>query len=327
MAGLAFACYRRPVPDDFDRYIYEAVVRGRSQPIDVVYGIVKHENKRTEKSDTLDSPQNLREQERLRAIRPLYIEAIALVSNFLPIQSAISLISAAALFGIGVVVGCWTKRPLESALLMAAYPILMLGRYGSPDSLAALLALSGLWLIAERIQQNVGIALLFVSLGVRTDNVLLLLLVLGWLVWEKRLPLGVGGLLSALAIGTVIGIDRAASNYPWVVLFRLSFIAGRHPSEIPHTLSIKEYLGAFVRGATTILASAAVWLLLGILAFARKPSRLLLVVAMATAAHFVLYPSPEDRYLSWAYIVAGIVLIQTLEPVAEIVSNKRRVGC
>ncbi len=290
------------------------MVRSKSQPIEVVYDIVKHESPRTEGSSTLDSPENLRQHERLRAIRPLYIEAISLVSNFIPIQSAISLISAAGLFGIGVIVACWTKRPLESALLMAAYPVLILGRIGSPDSLATLLALSGLWLIEERIQPMVGIALLFVSLGVRTDNVLLLLLVLGWLVWEGRLSRSTGGLLCLIALGTVFGINKWASNYPWVVLFRLSFIAGRHPSEIPHTLSIMEYLGAFVRGATTILASAAVWLLLGILAFSRKPSRLLLVVGAAVAAHFLLYPSPEDRYLSWAYIVAGIVLIRTLEP-------------
>jgi len=71
LVGLAYVCYRRPVPDDFDRYIYEAIVRGKSQPLEVVYDTVKHENPRAEESSVLDSPQHLRELEPLYAIRPL----------------------------------------------------------------------------------------------------------------------------------------------------------------------------------------------------------------------------------------------------------------
>jgi hypothetical protein len=164
LSGAAFACYRRPVPDDFDRYIYEAIVRGRSQPIEVVYNLVKHENPRAEASTVLDSPQHLRELEPFYAIRPLYLEAISHVSAFLSFQSAINLISAASLFGIGVVVLGWTKKPLASALLMATYPVLLLGRMGTPDALASLLAISGLWLIDRENQSVLGLSLLLVSL-------------------------------------------------------------------------------------------------------------------------------------------------------------------
>jgi hypothetical protein len=103
LAGLAFVCYRRPLPDDFDRYIYEAVIRSKSQPIEQVFAAVKHSSPRAEGSTVLDSPQHLRELEPLYAIRPLYLRLISLLSAILPIQKAIDVISAASLFGIGLV--------------------------------------------------------------------------------------------------------------------------------------------------------------------------------------------------------------------------------
>jgi hypothetical protein len=316
LLGAAFACYRRPVPDDFDRYIYEAIVRGRSQPIEVVYRLVKHENPRAEASTVLDSPQHLRELEPLYAIRPIYLEAISLLSGFLPFQSAINLISAASLFGIGVVVLGWTKKPVPSALLLAAYPVLILGRLGTPDALASLLAISGLWLIDRENQSIFGLSLLLASLGVRTDNVLLILAVVAWLVWEKRMAAYLGGLFAALAIAIVIAINHWLGSYGWVVLFRFSFIGSPYPAQVPHTLTVREYLTVLVSGAAAIFPRVSIWLLLGILAWWRGRSPLLLVTGAAVAAHFLLYPSPEDRYLTWAYIVSGVTLMRSFEDYA-----------
>ena len=128
--AVAFICYRHPFPDDFDRYIYEAIVRARSQPIEDVYSFVKHENPRAEESSILDSPQHLRELEPLYAIRPGYLAAITIVNKVLPGQSAINFVSSAALFGIGLVVLFWTKQPLLSGLLIATLPVVALGRLG-----------------------------------------------------------------------------------------------------------------------------------------------------------------------------------------------------
>jgi hypothetical protein len=89
----------------------------------------------------LDSLQHLREIEPLYAIRPLYLKLIEALSEVLPVQHAINCISALSFLGIGIVVLLWTKAPLQSALLMAYYPVLLLGRMGTPDALAALLFL------------------------------------------------------------------------------------------------------------------------------------------------------------------------------------------
>lgn len=319
LLGVAFVCYRRPVPDDFDRYIYEAIVRGKSQPLETVYNIVKHENPRAEESSVLDSPQHLGELEPLYAIRPLYVGSISLLSAVLPIQKAINFVSAASLFGIGMVVLCWTKKPLLTALLMAASPVLVLGRMGSPDGLAALLGITSLWLIEREHQLVAGLIVLFVSLGVRTDNVLLLVAVLAWLVWEKKMAVHVGGLLAVVAAAVVLGINHWAGNYSWIVLFRFSFISGRYPAQVSHTLTLREYLTVFLHGAAVVFPRTCIWLLLGLLAWFRRPSPLLLIASLAVAGHFLLYPSPEDRYFVWAYTIAGVAFVLAFED-----SSKRR---
>ena len=312
LMGLAAGCYRHPVPDEFDRYMYEAIVRGKSQPLEVVYQEIRHENKRTEESSNLESPELLREFEPLWAVRPLYIDTVWLLSYFVPIQSAISLISAASLFGIGIIVFCWTDKPVQSALLMAFYPVLLLARFGTPDALSALLTILALWLISERMQISLAVAVLFLSLGIRTDNLLLLLAVLGLLAWEKKIRVSRAALLAAVAIGVVLAINHWASNYGWAVLFRLSLIGGRHPAQMPHAISLREYVTALLRGIATIFPRVAIWILLGLTAWVRNSLRpILTVLGIAATAHFLLYPSGDDRYLTWAYIVAAVAFIRS----------------
>ena len=310
LAGLAFACYRFPI-DNLDRYIYEAVVRGKSEPVGAVYAVVKHESPRAEQSSVLDSPQHLQELEPMYAIRPIYVAAISAGSRVLPIQKAISFISAASLFSIGLVVLFWTKRPLLAGLLVAATPIPLLGRMGGPDATAALLVVSALWVLQR--SRSLALGLLFVSLGVRTDNLLILLAVLAWLAWEKKLPRAAAVALAAAAVGMVVGINHWAGNYGWIVLFRFSFISGRYPAQIPHVLTLREYIHGLGNGAYAMADQVAIWVLLGILAWRRGRDPLLIVAGCAAAAHFLLYPSGEDRYLIWAYIVAGVSLIRSFD--------------
>jgi len=318
LAALAVACYRRPI-DNLDRYIYEALVRARTQPIDAVYSIVKHESPRAEASSVLDSPEHLRELEPLYSIRPVYLGEICFLSKIFPFQQAITLVSAAALFGTGIMVLFWTKRPLLSGLLMAAYPMVLVGRLGTPDALAMLLIVPALWLSERHVWAP--LVLLFFSLGVRTDNVLLMLAVLAWLAFDKKIPRWVALALAVIAVGIVFCLNHWAGNYGWVVLFRFSFIAGRYPAQIPHVLTAREYLRCLASGAAAIIDQVAVWALIGLLAWKRQRNPLLIVVAFAVVAHFLLYPSAEDRYLVWAYVVAGTILIRSFGPSASDVSS------
>ena len=168
--------------------MYEAIILTKSQPAETVYEKVKHENPRAEGSSVLDSPQHMLELEPLYAIRPLYLTLVSWVSAFLPTQHAINFVSAASFLGIGIVVLLWTQKPIQTGLLMLVYQVLNLGRAGTPDALAALLVIGSLWLIQMHGMKYVALGLLFSSLGVRTDNLLVLFAVLAWLAWDEQIP-------------------------------------------------------------------------------------------------------------------------------------------
>ena len=312
IAGVSWACFRHPVAEDFDRYIYEALVRGKYESVESVYPIVKHSYKRAEESAILDSPVHLGQLEPLYAIKPLYVRAIEATSfTRLPIQARINLISAVSLFGIALVVLAWTGKPGYSALLLATSAIVILGRMGSPDGLSALVVLAGLWAI-NRNRFLIGVLLLLVSIWIRTDNLLLVIAVLGYLLWQKRMtPVDVG-VFSALSLGSVMFMNHFSGNYGWRVLFQYSFIGGGSPADIVPRFGLAQYLGVVARNAETIIPQVAIWVLLGIVAWKwSSPDRgLLIPVWAAVVAHFALYPSPEARYLVWAFIVTGVVFVR-----------------
>ena len=311
IAGVSWACFRRPVPDDFDRYIYEALVRGKYESVEVIYPILKHSNKRAEESSVLDSPTHLGELEPLYAIRPLYVKAIEATSfTRLPIQGRINLISALSLFGMGIVVLGWTGKPGYSALLLATSAVVVLGRMGTPDGLSALVSLAGLWAI-ERNRLLIGVLLLLVSIWIRTDNILLVIAVLGYLLWQKRMTLVDSGVIAALSAGSVELINHFSGSYSWPVLFQYSFMGGSSPAEITPRLGVVQYIGVAAHSAETIIPQVAIWALLGLVAWKwSSPGRgLLIPVWTAVVAHFALYPSPESRYMVWAFIVTGVIFV------------------
>ena len=315
IASISWACFRHPVADDFDRYIYEALVRGKHETVEAVYPVIKHSYKRAEESSVLDSPTHLGQLEPLYAIRPLYVKAIeATAFTRLPIQTRINLISAVALFGIGLVVLGWTGAPGYSALLLATSAIVVVGRMGTPDGLSALVVIAGLWAIT-RDKLLIGVLLLLVSIWIRTDNVLLVLAVLGYLLWQKRMTIADAGLISALSVGSVLSINHFSGNYSWGVLFQYSFIGGGSPAEVSPHFTVAQYLGVLARSAETIIPQVAIWALLGIVAW-KWPSpcrEWLIPVWIAVMAHFVLYPSPESRYLVWAFVVTGVIFVCGLQ--------------
>jgi hypothetical protein len=314
IAVVSWACFRHPVADDFDRYIYEALVRGKYEPVEVVYPIVKHSNKRAEESSTLDSPTHLGQLEPLYAIKPLYVKVIeAIAFTGLPIQSRINLISALSLFGVGIIVLAWTGKPGYSALLLASSAIVVIFRMGTPDGLSTLVVVAGLWAI-NRSRLLIGILLLLVSVWIRTDNLLLVIAVLGYLLWQKRITLVDAGVMGTISASSVALINHFSGNYSWPVLFQFSFIGGKSPAEIIPHFGITQYLGVTARSAETIIPQVAIWMLLGIMAWKRTPSEsgLLIPVWITVVAHYVLYPSPESRYLVWAFVVTGAIFVDAL---------------
>jgi len=230
--SLAAFCYLRPLHDDFDRYVYEALIRSSNQPIGDIYRIVKHESPRAEASSVMDSPEHLAQLEPLYAIRPLYIQVTSLLSRAgMGPQAAINLVSSTSLMMCAVIIGLATRQYLYSALLMASPGVMTIGRMGTPDALSSLAVLAS-YVAIDREKLVSGILLLMLSIWIRTDNVLFVVLMLVWLVWKKRIPALHSIVLGLLSVAAVLWINYLSGNYGWKVLFQYSFVGGRYPAEI-----------------------------------------------------------------------------------------------
>jgi len=330
LAALCVVCFKSQTPGDFDRYVYEALVRGKHQSVQEIYPIVKHSYPRAEASLILDSPEHMGQLEPLYAIRPLYTQAIAVVAyTGMPYQRAISLVSALSLFLIGVVLLAWTGRPAYSALLVATPAVVGVARSGTPDALSAFFLLACAWALASK-RMFAGLALLLASIWVRTDNVLFAIVILIWLAWTKKLAPSHAAVLTGLAGASVFLINYFSGNYGWRVLFRYSFLGGRYVANVRPDVSFSDYFTAVLAGVRQIGGQEmAVFVLIGLAAIKWLPATdslrpLLTCVAIAAITRFLLFPSPEDRYFTWAFLIAGAAFIRAIDvgrwtgrPVAE----------
>jgi hypothetical protein len=314
MLLLAVACYVRPSPDDFDRYVYEALIRSSKQPIEQIFEIVKHESPRAEASAVMNSPEHLAQLEPLYAIRPLYLELASVPTKMgLSPRKSIDLLSAVSLFLIAMLAYACTENGLYSAILVSASTIVILGRTGGPDALSSLVLVGGCMAVL-RNRLLLGTLLLITSVWIRTDNVLIVLATLGWLGWERKLKIVYAGVLGSLAIGSVQLINSLSGNYGWRVLLHYSFVGGKYPAQITSDISLTEYARAFFVNAESLLPQIVPYLLLGLITWkiGSNERGFLIPVLAACTTHYFLFPSSEARYFAWACILTGFLLIRAL---------------
>lgn len=313
--GLAVSCYRRPVTDDFDRYVYEALVRAKDQEIGEIYPLVKHESLRAESSSVMDSPEHLAELEPLYAIRPLYVQILVLTTKITGSpQKAINLTSAVSLFLVALMVAAITGKYLYSGLLVLTPGILTAGRIGTPDALSALAILIAYFAVCKN-RMFTGSLLLMLSIWIRTDNVLFVLAMLVWLLYERKLKFFDASALGTIGVVSVFFIDSIAGNYGWKVLFHYSFIGGKYPAMIASNVDFMDYVKVFLMNTLPLAPQVVIWLLLAIVIWKLKsPDRIgLIPILTACGLHYGLYPSPESRYFVWAYLLIGALFIRAVE--------------
>ena len=312
---LGISCFRAPIQGDFDRFMYEAVVRtARHEDVRQVYESIKLESPRMAESSRggwFDSVDHFVKLEPLYRVKPLYLWLVRAISGkYLTVQTSISLISATSVCALGFIFLRWTHSPWSSALLLASPAAMELGRSGSPDALSAVLVMAGLWAI-KKDHPNIGMSVLVVAVWLRTDDVLVLCCVCVWLLLSKRATTmavslsGIAGLLS------VFLVNRLCGSYGWSALFRVSFIGG-HPGEVTNSMiSVREYMPVFFSSAFHLLPQIAIYLFVGVVAWriSRAERDMMAVVAAAAILHYVLFPSPEQRYMLWACLTTGIALI------------------
>src|SRR5690348_10181092 len=180
--------------------------------------------------DVAQNADHFRQQLPFYQIRPLYLWMIAaLHAAGLPFVVGTRMLSSTAFLAIGVLLFIWMRRHTTDAFAQAATLLLLItpviftsGRTGSPDALSALLVLIGTCEIVERDRILFGAMFLLISLLLRTDNIIFVVLVLLWLALAspasktRRLA----AVACALAIATVLAVNHTQHSYSWSMLLR-----------------------------------------------------------------------------------------------------------
>src|SRR5438445_1352191 len=212
------------------------------------------------------------------AIRPLYSQSVYVLSKSgIGLVRAVVLISTVSYFSLGLLVYFWRRQHLSNGLyaallaflLMLSPAITTLGRYAGASGISTLLALLSLYLIFERDLLSVGIAILFVSIFFRTDNVVLAgpVLLICWS--RRRIDLSKAVLLAMVAVASVLVINHFSGDYGIRMLYYRNFIGTPvAPGEMVAQFSFRQYLAAFRAGITVMLDShLSLFLFFGMLAF------------------------------------------------------------
>jgi hypothetical protein len=261
----------------------------------------------------------------LFAIRPLYNQALWLVSKTgMGLVRASIFLSVAPYFLLGILLMMWvsqyvnaTLAILIASLLMISPPLLELGRCTGSDALATLFAFLSLYLIFERSLLTAGLAILLASIYFRTDNLVLAgpVILACWL--ERRLDLVKASALALLALVSALSISHFAGDYGIKMLYFRNFVGTPvAPGEMTVQFSIHDYLAALRSGITLFAGSFIVpFLLVGIGGFfaARRMRSVAVVTFAYVLLHFVALPNWQERWFGVFYLSMAVAAAETLQ--------------
>ncbi|HET9305793.1 MAG TPA: hypothetical protein VFO46_07190 [Candidatus Sulfotelmatobacter sp.] len=258
------------------------------------------------------------------AIRPLYNQSLWLLSKSgLGLVRSATLISVASYFIIGIFLIDWIRQYTGAAfgstvafLLMMSPPLTDMGRDLTSDAAATMLAFASLYFIFEKQWLTLGLIVLLTALFFRTDFVVLAgpVLFVCWL--EGRIDLWKAGVLSLLAVGSVLMINHFAGDYGIKMLYYRNFVGTPiAPAEMTIHFSFHDYLAAFRSGLTLALNSYLIpFLLLGFLGLGAIRLRPLFGVALAyIGLHFIILPNWQERWFGVFYLCCGICAVVALK--------------
>ena len=277
-------------------------------------------------------------------IRPLYNLLVYLLHKMgLSIVQATMVVSAASYAILGTLIFAWIRHHAGGALglilallLALSHPLLEVGRLSTPDALSAALLVAGLYLLIERQRTTAFALLALLSIGIRTDNVVYVGLLLIGL--QLRPPsgarIGMARTLAwlAAALGSYLMINHWAGHYGWATVFQHTFIEKiTNPAGTQVSVSFLDYALSVVKQGLASMRDSGLLLftLLAILALlvartrrgqgiARTHADHIVIAAASVVVHFLLFPVLWDRFFVAQYVLVTIILI------AEVVQGSGR---
>jgi hypothetical protein len=332
-AGLSIAALRQPTYSwDLVGYIGSAVsspdpqfdYRETFAAIQPIHSDKGLQLENPYRADVAANPFHFAEQLPLYSIKPAYVALLKALHHFgLPYPKSAVVISAASNFGLAMLLWFWLSSHVEGIVLFIACTLIMLSpnvlelsRWATPDALAMLIAVAGLYLILGRGKYFWGSAFLVLDVWIRTDSIVLAGIVMFVLLLRGRLELLQFACLSLLALASYFIIGHYSGDYGWTVLFHNSFLGGvTTPGETVLHVSAKMYLKQLVKGVYLLLVdgSFALYALLGGLAlWLRKSSpfsQMAVVVLGARVVSYLLYPNGDPRYTAVLYVMVPVALV------------------
>jgi hypothetical protein len=328
--ALAMAAYLRPLPT-FDRLLYAGAVASLrySDPatlhriaraeFDAQPYPFRFESVAAEPyfADVRDNPYHFVQQLGLFRAKLGYVAGgYVLWRAGLPILVSLRLISAFSLFVIGLAVLAWTHDAVLSPLLLLTPPVLNTGRMVTADPLSTVMIFLAIFALASS-RVRLSLCLLAVSMVVRADNVVFVLLLLVWMVWRKHLRLSAGVLCTMLAVATYAIVKRIAGIYGWRVLMQHGFVKPEiEPINHPILITFTDYLHTLAGLRTILYTFMTIWILVATAVWKRLPKGsiffdLLPLTGLYIVIRLLMFPNFDDRFFVWTYLLAGVALIQT----------------
>jgi hypothetical protein len=327
--AVSVAAYLRPLAT-YDRYLYAGAVASlRYSDAVTIHRIARTEFDAEPNpyrfdivadepyfADVYADPRHFAEQMGLFRAKLGYVAlGYVLWRAGLPILVGLRLISAACFLSMALVLLLWTHEAMLSALLLLTPPVLNMGRMVTADPLSTMVITLALFALA-RGRVLLSVCLLIGSIWARPDHVILVMILLAWVVWDKQCHPLSGAMSAAVALLSAVLVNRIAGLYGWRVLMQHGFIKPEvDPLTHPVAIDLSGYLHALAGLRTIPYTSMTMFALIAVAAWMRMPRnsvfhKLLPVIATSTVARLLIFPNFDDRYFVWAYLFGAIALIR-----------------
>ena len=330
--ALACVAFLRPLPT-YDRLLYAGAVASLRYSDPVILHHIARAEFDAEPSpfqfenvasdpyflDVYNNPNHFVQQLGLSRVKLGYVAAgYILWRGGLPILVGLRLISACCLLIVGLTLLTWTHNAVLCFLVLLTPPVLNMGRMVTGDPMSTTVILLALFALAKQ-KPLLAAILLLASILVRSDNFVLVLILLVWMYWSGLIHAPFATICAVFAIATSALVNWTAGMFPYRVLMQHSFIrAETEPLAHPVPIDFAGYLHALAGLRAIPYTFMTVWLLVAAVAWKHLPKssffrRLFPVIGLYIVIRLLIFPNFDDRVFVWAYLAAGVGLIQTAQ--------------
>jgi hypothetical protein len=285
-------------------------------------------------------PEALRQQLPFYSVKPLYPALMAALGVVgVPLGFGSVLISAAAYAALVLLLFRWASRHVGEwsavilvSLIALAAPFWILARLSTPDALALLIVMSGLYVLLEWRRPGLALAILVVAILARPNAVVAVLAIAAVAVlarpasgiriaWPRAAIAAVGG------IALYLGLTVWSGNYGYATLFYHAVVGYLpFPADGAPPLSILEVLRIYAFRLLSLSTSPVpLFVLLGAIAMRARvsdlggirsdgPSLAILAMYVTMGLTWLSYPNEPERILVAPFLLITIVLVCSVVP-------------